>query len=130
MNEKNFYSIRMRASAGGRHVSGAERIVPHKKIGSVMQELVSRAHGRTLVPDQVVVTLEPLNGALIHKLIALDIAVLNIPDMISGRFVASRALQATGVSAQAAEMALSCLSEGAAPSGGNMRGAVIMDALK
>jgi len=128
MNEMNLYSIRMRASVVDRHVSGAERIVPYNKVDSVMQELMLRANNRTIRPDEVVIKIEALNNALIKRLTALDIGTLNAPDMSTGRSAASRVLQAAEVSAHAVEKALSYLSNGAAPSGGNMRGAMLMDA--
>ncbi len=128
MNEMDFYSIRMRASAQGRHISGAERIVPYNKVNSVMQELISRANNRVIMPDEVVIKIEALNSTLIKRLTALDIVTLNAPDMSTARLAASRLLQTAGVSTQAVENALSYLSNGAAPSGGNMRGAIIMNA--
>lgn len=127
MNEMNLYSIRMRASLDGRHVSGAERIVPYYKINSVTQELIARAN-KTITPAQVVIKIDPLDNALISRLTALDIVTVNAPDMNTGRSAASRVLQAAGVSLQAVEKALSYLSSGATPSRGNMRGAMLMDA--
>jgi 6-carboxyhexanoate--CoA ligase len=128
MNETNLYSIRMRASVAGRHISGAERIVPYDKINSILQELASRANSRSYLPDQVVMKIEALNSILIKRLTALDLVTVNVTDMSSGRSAASRVLQSAGVTAHAVEMALSYLSNGASPSQGNMRGAMILDA--
>jgi 6-carboxyhexanoate--CoA ligase len=128
MSEMNLYSIRMRASAECRHVSGAERIVPYRKINSVMQELMLRANNRTIMPAEIVIKIEALNSTLIKRLTALDIVTVNTPDMSTARSAASRLLQTAGVSTQAVENALSYLSNGAAPSGGNMRGAILMNA--
>ena len=47
MKETSLYSVKMRASKDGRHVSGAERIVGQEDIGGVVQALAQRAlqHG-------------------------------------------------------------------------------------
>jgi 6-carboxyhexanoate--CoA ligase len=129
MNQKYLFSIRMRASTGGRHVSGAERIVSGERIDVTVQELVMRAREKDRVPDQIVVTIDSLGDILPRTLTALDVVTLESTDVISARSVASRLLQTAGVSEQAAEVAIHNLSKGAAPSGGNMRGAIIMDSL-
>jgi 6-carboxyhexanoate--CoA ligase len=118
----------MRASIGDRHVSGGERIVNREKIERTVEELVERAMRKGCTRDQVNVTLELLRDALIHHLTALDVITLSAPDMQAGRNAASRVLQRAGVSAQAVHTAISHLSAGAALSGGNMRGAMIIDA--
>lgn len=117
----------MRASSEGIHISGAERIVSGERIDVTVQELVARARERDRPPDQIVVTIDSLGNILPHTLTALDVFVLENKDVESARSAASRLLQGAGVSAQAAEVAIHHLSTGAAPSGGNMRGAIIMD---
>ncbi len=117
----------MRASIGDRHVSGGERIVNRAKIERTVEELVERAMRKGCTRDQIAVTVEPLTDTLIHHLTALDVITLSAPDIQAGRNAASRMLQETGVSAQAVHAAISHLSTGAALSGGNMRGAMIMD---
>jgi 6-carboxyhexanoate--CoA ligase len=128
MDCKNLYSIRMRASIGDRHVSGGERIVIREKIERTVEELVERAMRKGCTRDQVNVTLEPLRDAVIHYLTALDVITLSALDVQAGRNSASRVLLRAGVSAQAVHTAISHLSSGAALSGGNMRGAMIIDA--
>jgi len=118
----------MHASFGERHVSGGERIVIREKIERTVEELVERAMRKGCTRDQVTVTVEPLKHAIIHRLTALDVITLSALDMQAGRNAASRVLQLAGVSAQAIHTAISHLSEGAALSGGNMRGAMIIDA--
>jgi 6-carboxyhexanoate--CoA ligase len=129
MNGNSIYSIRMRASVAGRHISGAERIVPIDKINATLQELALRANSRGSTPDQVILKIESLDNSRIRNLTSLDLVTVNVSDMSTGRSVASRILQTAGVSAQAVERALSCLSNGASPSRGNMRGAIVMDAI-
>lgn len=125
----DLYSIRMRASIEGRHVSGAERIVSADKLHDISQQLLARATGRSVLPDQVIMKIEPIEAPDIRKLQALDVVVENAPDMITCRTAAFRVLLAAGVSAHAAEAAIQHISGGAAPSGNTMRGAMIMDAV-
>ncbi len=127
MDQTNLYSVRMRASAGGKHISGAERLVPHDKITVAVHELMTRAEEKIRKPDDIVLHIESLGNRPPKEVIALDLVTVNASDVISGRGMASRVLQTAGVSEKAAELALRHLSEGAAPSGGNMRGAIIMD---
>ncbi len=117
----------MRASIGDRHVSGGERIVSREKIERTIEELVERALRKGCKRDQVAITLEPLRDAPIHCLTALDVITLSAPDMQISRNAASRVLKRAGVSAQAIHAAIIHLSAGAALSGGNMRGAMIID---
>jgi 6-carboxyhexanoate--CoA ligase len=119
----------MRSSCQGRHISGAERMVNPAAIDDVVRELVARARGRSPAPDQISVSIEDLGEHPVRALKALDLVTLGIPDVISGRAAAARVLQSAGVSVHAAESAIRLLSRGASPSGGTMRGAIIMDAL-
>jgi len=117
----------MRASDNGRHVSGAERITSGDKIDIISQELITRARRKTPAPDKIIVQVERL-GDIPRPLVALDVVTINASDMTIGRSVASRVLQSVGVSARAATKALEYLSQGASSQGGNMQGAMIMDA--
>jgi len=122
------YSIRMRATAGNQHVSGAERIVAPDKIDDTLQSLVTRAREKQSAPDQIVIKIERLGTARLRMLNALDLVTINSPDMTTGRSAASRILQSLGISEQAVISAIDHLGNGAAPLGGTMRGAMIIDA--
>ena len=128
MTNGNLYSIRMRASAKERHISGAEKIVSPGNIDAIVHELIARALNKGSVPDQIVVNVENLGNIPLRTLTSLDVVTLNTPDMTTGRAAASGVLRLAGVSEQAVEAAMSHLGKGAAPSGGAMRGAMIMDA--
>ena len=125
----NLYSIRMRASKGGAHISGAERIVHASEIQAVSAELMERAmtHERG-APDSVTVTVDCLAGKKCLRLPALLITNIKTGDVGDGRKLALSALVHAGVSVYAAKSALEAIAYGAAPSGGNMRGAMIIDA--
>lgn len=127
MDKTRYYSLRMHASADGRHISGAERIVNPEHVDSAAGELISRAFAKGLQPNQIVVTIDDLSGLAHRSLAALDVTTISSPDPPSARADAARILHAAGVTREAVEMALSLLSAGAAASGGNMRGAMIVD---
>ncbi len=129
MDEKNLYSIRMRASAGPRHVSGAERIVPAVRVDATVNELVARALEKDRRPNRLTVTVDALGTTQVRKLASLDVVTLAVPDVQGGRTAASRILERTGVSSHAATTAVALLAAGASSSGNTMRGAMILDAL-
>ena len=124
----DLYSIRMRASIGGRHVSGAERIVAREKIDRTVEEMVERAVKKGCTREQTTISVDPIAEARIHCLTALDLITLSAPHTDAARNAASRVLQIAGVAERAVHTAISHLSAGAALSGGNMRGAMIIDA--
>jgi len=128
MDQTNMYSIRMHASAGEKHVSGAERIVTSDKIDMTVQDLVARARKKATAPDQIVVKVESLGNTSLRSLAALDVLSLPENDWNAGRTHASRVLQRRGIAKQAIEKAIHYLDKGPAPSGHSMRGAMIMDA--
>jgi 6-carboxyhexanoate--CoA ligase len=128
MDQSLFYSIRMRATAANQHVSGAERIVSSEKIDDTVQTLIARARGKKPTPDQIVIKIENLGTTPIRTLTALDVVTVNTPDMAKGRAGALRILQSLEISEQAAMAAINHLCNGAAPSGRNMRGSMIIDA--
>jgi 6-carboxyhexanoate--CoA ligase len=123
------YSVRMRASAGGRHLSGAERLVPAEMISGTVQELVERARGKGIDPDQVVITIDSLQGALVRNIHALDLTAVAAHDLAECRSAGKQVLQAAGVSLVAVDNAFMHLDQGPAPSGNSMRGAMLMDAV-
>jgi len=123
------YSIRMRASNGDRHLSGAERLVPEEKIDGTVQELVKRARGKGTDPDQIVVTIDSLQGTFIRTIQSLDLTSMTSRDVATCWNASRQVLQAAGGSLAACENAFMLLDHGPAPSGNTMRGAMVMDAV-
>ena len=119
----------MRASAGGRHISGAERLVSCGRVDATVDELVARAMKKGRRPDRLSVSVDALGSLPVRKLTALDLTTVDLPDMQSGRSAASRILESAGVAPFAVRLAIDLLSNGPSASGGNMRGAMIIDAL-
>ncbi len=128
MDCENLYSIRMRASAGNRHISGAERIVAFENVEGTIGDLIVRAAGKGCRPDEIIVTVDHLKDTAIQRLMALDLVTLAALNAESGRLAASQVLLRTGVSPHAASVAINHIMTGASPSGGAMRGAMIVDA--
>lgn len=123
------YSIRMRASLGGRHIAGAERIVSRNETELVTGELVARAmtHERG-TPDSVAVTVDSLAGKDISRVSALPVRMYETAGYIVGRAHAVRELARAGVTDAAARAALGMITGGASATGVNMRGAMVIDA--
>jgi 6-carboxyhexanoate--CoA ligase len=126
-HEPLLYSVRMRASTGKSHLSGAERLVPRSRIDLTVSELVKRALSKQLTPDQVVVSIDALGDIPVRDVPSLDLVSLNILDRAACRENAARVLESSGVSAMAIDAAFQALDRGAATDGGNMRGAMIID---
>ncbi len=130
MDQDHLYSIRMRASAGNRHISGAERIISSNKMDVSVQALVTRARQKNPAPEQIVITIEHLGNIPISTLTALDVVTVNTPDMNTGRCAASRILQSLGISEQSVMAAINSLCDREKPDGHTMRGAMIIDSQK
>ena len=127
------FSVRMRAARGGMHVSGAERIVPEGRIEAVAASLLRRAmtheNGR---PEEIRITAESLAGKEILRLRPLEVINSHSPlrgegEMVS-HAVAVSELARAGISDNAARGAIKKILSGASPAGGNMRGAMLIDA--
>jgi 6-carboxyhexanoate--CoA ligase len=115
-------SVRMRASLEGRHVSGAERIVSEDKLERTVMELL----GRPSRFDRMVITVETL-GEVEYLDTSLPVTTRTFETLEEARAFALSMLVRSGVPEEVARKALRLLSEGPSPSGGVMRGAVLMD---
>ncbi|HSQ78644.1 MAG TPA: 6-carboxyhexanoate--CoA ligase, partial [Nitrospirota bacterium] len=91
-------------------------------------ELIARAMSKYHAPDQISVQIENLGNISPRLLTALDVVTIHAADPETGRSHAARVLHMAGVSSKAVESATDRILGCAAPSGGNMRGAMILDA--
>ncbi|MBL0386148.1 6-carboxyhexanoate--CoA ligase [Tumebacillus sp. ITR2] len=130
-----WFSVRMRAAAGGSHeqggshISGGERLVPVDAVESMVQSLVRRAMTHELGrPDFVNVTVEVVPAEAVRSLPALPISKREAESVEQGHAVAVEILGELGISREVAELAVCSIAEGPAPNGGAMRGAIVMDA--
>ncbi len=112
----------MRASLGGLHVSGAERIVKEEDIPQTLLELLRRPGEH----DFLKITLEALTD-VVEAVMDLPVKSTLLKDVHEGREFALKALLDSGVPEEVAKRGVTLLSKGANPKGGNMRGAVLMD---
>ncbi len=128
MNATRYYSVRMHASCAGDHISGAERIVTGDRIAETMTLLLDRTKGRTSLPDRTVVTIDDLGPARPQTIPALNLTNVLVDAPAQGRSLAKHVLIHAGIAPQAIEAVMEWLSNGAAPGGKNMRGAMIVDA--
>jgi 6-carboxyhexanoate--CoA ligase len=122
------YSIRMHASKGGEHLSGAERLAPAAELEGLAAELLRRAmaHPRG-VADAVRLCVEAVPAAALQRGRLPDLRTVSVADWRQGRAAALHYLAAAGVAAGAAGAAMEQLAAGAAPGGGSMRGAMLVD---
>ncbi|GAB6138683.1 6-carboxyhexanoate--CoA ligase [Halanaerobaculum tunisiense] len=128
------FSLRMRAAQGGshqeggRHISGAERIITEAEIDKQVNKLIKRARTHTLgSADYINLTLESLNSRDIIEMSVLPITTIDVKDYKRGREEAERLLIELGINRSIVTKAIKLLTEGANPDGDNMRGAIIMD---
>lgn len=115
------YSVKMRASADNRHISGAEKIVPPHQITPCVTRLIQRGMGHSKgEPDQLSVKIARLEESEILSLDALPVHTLAVDSFHAGleKFRAFlRALDITRV-----EEIIGLISETYA-----MRGAMLLD---
>lgn len=112
----------MRAELDGKHVSGAERIIPHYELEKVVVELLKRPKRY----DKIVITVEKVESLeVIPK--ALPIKSYDFASVAQAHEFVIKKLKDAGISEEITKKALKLLSEGPNPKGGNMRGAVLMD---
>ncbi|MEG6584501.1 6-carboxyhexanoate--CoA ligase [Dendrosporobacter sp. 1207_IL3150] len=104
------YSVRMRAAqgaaheAGGRHISGAERLVPKELVAETTQAMLDRAfeHSRGQA-DFINITVESVAAESVRLLQLLPITTIDTDDVPSGRAEAKLVLANSGVSEKAIE---------------------------
>lgn len=123
------FSIRMRASRRGEHISGAERIAAPEQLDQLSAALMRRAleHSRG-VPDDIRITVEVVDPSTVVYLPLPDITTVRVADVATGRQAALAELTRAGVSEAAAIRAMGLLAHGAAPDGGPLRGAMLVEA--
>ena len=96
MSDSGRLSVKMRASAAGKHVSGAEKIVPRAAVPGTVSALVERAlshpKGR---PDFVNVKVETVDG--IRRLRSLPVTTYPCATAAEGCARAAELLRAAGI---------------------------------
>ena len=129
--ERTRFSVKMRSSLGsvhgmgGRHISGAERIVPEKSLEETVCEMLRRArtHERGTA-DFIQIKVEELNLSKAVHAPLLRFSEIKSSSKDEGRRIAAEELEAAGVSHKAVTAGMSLL--GALTD--SMRGAMVLDA--
>lgn len=127
-----YYSVRMRSAqggdheAGGRHISGAEQLVPPAELTAVAGEMLERAlsHSRGRA-DFIQITVEAVRREEITTVPLLPVTTIAAADTAGGRRAAQAVLVQKGVSADAAAKGVEALTS--LP--GSMRGAMVLCAV-
>ena len=94
--DERLFTVKMRASRGGRHVSGAERIVPAGRIAQTLSALADRAlrHSKGS-PDFINLKAEAAGGVL--RLPALPVTTFEVVSAEEGWAKAAEILRGAGV---------------------------------
>ncbi len=125
----NLNSLRMRAESAGRHISGAERLVSDSELESAAQEMLQRAlkHSRGHA-ELISICVEGVAAESVKNGCLPDLHNNQVVNWQQGRDLAQQLLVSAGVATVAAESAIKMLQQGAAPDGGSMRGAMLVNA--
>ncbi|WP_084211987.1 6-carboxyhexanoate--CoA ligase [Geoalkalibacter subterraneus] len=123
----HLYSVRMHASLENRHISGAERLVGKEGVEEAAASLVRRAldHAQGSA-ESIRLSVDLVDPDQVHFGCLPDVHTFDAPDVESARKKALQLLLLAGVSEDAVRSAMENLVAGAAPGGGNMRGAMLI----
>lgn len=119
----NLYSIKMRASKDGVHVSGGERIADRSKIKQILDELIDRP----VEFDFMNIKVQKLENVNYVKK-SLDIYNYTFQDYVQANEFAARLItEETGLSREIVERYIRLIHSGASDDGNVMRGAMLVD---
>jgi 6-carboxyhexanoate--CoA ligase len=115
--DRDLFSVRMRAASDGRHVSGAETSVPERRVAEAAAGMVSRALGHPRGdPDDVTVSIDRLDEAPL-RVPALPVVTVEAAGVDAGRRAARRLLDDAGVPAVIVDRAFDLLERDTADHG-------------
>ncbi len=127
--DTHLYSVRMRGSRQGSHITGAERVVPEASVSEVTAALMARAMAATGGPaDEVHCNVERVEATTVHYAQLPVVSTCQVSDWQEGRQAAVCLLVRAGIQVEVASQAVQLLADGAGPGGTVMRGALLMDA--
>ena len=122
----------MRASSGapheegGRHLTGAERLVPTSELEATVLELLRRAEERGAFGEHVRISIDPVS--IVTRAKCLDVTTVSAPASESAMRIAAHLVGTAGVSNEALSAGLQLLVQGRGGSGMPIRGAALIDA--
>lgn len=110
------YSVRMRSAqggaheVGGRHISGAERIVSQDRIEQTANAMLGRAFSHTRgEADFINIVVEKIKDEMVQEIPLLLVATRVTSDVAMGRQIAKNSLVAAGVTLLAAQKGMAAL---------------------
>lgn len=124
----------MRASAGapheagGRHVSGAERLVYGEELERATVELLRRARERGVPAGYIRLSIDEIPFAQVHRCGCLGVTTMNEGNAVAARRRATEILVRAEIAPVAIDTAFAMLQHGAAGDGVPLRGAALLDA--
>lgn len=117
----SLYSIKMRASAAKKHISGSEKIVPSNQIAPCVDQLVRRGMSHSKgEPDQLSVKITKIEEASVLSFDALPVRTVEVDDHHAGLDEIRKFIRSLNISR--ADEIIALLSETYA-----MRGAMLLD---
>ncbi len=123
------FSIRMKASLQGQHLSGAERLSVADDLDRLASEMVKRALGHTRGrAEKIQLTIEEIETGQVTTGSLPDLHTYLVDDYQQGRQAATSVLLDSGVTPLAIQKAMAAMATGAAPDRRSMRGAMLIDA--
>ena len=123
--KSQFFSVRMHAEREGRHLSGAERLVPKKLVRKVIDDMLLRA--ADCDPASLKISVDAVDDDAIVRGSLPNLTEVPVSDFQVGRDRAFQALAAAGVAEKVARTMIQSIATGAGPDGSNMRGAMLVD---
>ena len=133
-NHSPLFSVRMRAAEGGphedggRHISGAERIVPAAQLNPTLEQLLKRAQSHERgAPDFINLRIEQLKPEAIQYASTLSVTTLTVQDYQEGRQVINLILEELGLKSTVGARTISLISNKSSTDRG-LYGAWLLDA--
>ena len=122
-------SIRMRAERGGVHISGAERLVAFEDLQETTLAMLKRALQHPRGPaERISIKVDSIDPTELLSGVLPDLHNNQVCSWQQGRELATEILRSCGVEREAVLRAMADLTNGAAPGGRSMRGAMLIDA--
>lgn len=134
-NPSRLFSVRMRASleapheGGGRHVSGAERLVPEEELETATLELLRRARERSIPAEHIRISVDEVSLDRVHRSQCLDVRTLPAVGPDASSELAETILAQASIAPTAIDAAFTLLKQGADGGGLPLRGAALLDAV-
>lgn len=117
MSRSSYYSIRMRASKQGHHISGAEGLYKKEDIDKVVKKYSARAlsHERGK-PDEVHISIDKVMGKFV-TIPSLPLCTINTLSPRSAKNAADNILSSSGISKKTVAVAFNLLTSGEVKAG-------------